>query len=216
MKATTVALAAIGLLAASAIGAAVVANMTAGPELATLQVGTAAPDFRLTDVDGRMVQLSDFRGKPVVLEWNNPKCPFVRKHYDSGNMQQAQATATAGGAVWLTINSSAEGKQGHMTPAEAKAFVAGQPSRRTAYLLDPQGVAGRAYGAKTTPHMFIVSPDGALVYNGAIDDRPSNDVEDIPGARNHVLAALGELKAGKPISVARSQAYGCGVKYAAG
>jgi peroxiredoxin len=188
-----------------------------GPEIADslpdVPVGKAAPEVRLNDVNGRLVSLSDFRGKTVVLEWNNPDCPTVDKHYESGNMQKTQAAAAADGVVWLTINSSAEGKQGYMTPAEAKAFAASQPSRRTAYLLDPAGVAGRAYGAKATPHMYIVNPGGTLVYNGGIDDKPSTDKADIEGARNHVLAALGELKAGKPVSVPTTRAYGCSVKY---
>jgi hypothetical protein len=149
----------------------------------------------------------------VVLEWSNPECPSVKKHYESGNMQKTQAEAAAAGAVWLTINSSAEGKQGYMTPAEAKALTDGQQSRRTAYLLDPQGSVGRAYGAKATPHMYVINARGTLVYNGAIDDRPTTDKADITGARNHVLAALGEIKAGKPVSVPRSRPYGCNVKY---
>lgn len=186
------------------------------PPLANVQIGQAAPGFRLTDVNGRGVSLADFRGKTVVLEWNNPKCPFVRKHYESGNMQMAQATATAQGVIWLTINSSGDGKQGHMTPAEAKAVVEGQGSRRTAYLLDPTGEVGIRYGAKTTPHMYIVNPEGTLVYEGGIDDKPTADQDDIPGARNHVLAALGEMKAGKPVSVPTSRPYGCNVKYKMG
>jgi len=216
MKTKSIALAAAGLLAATAVGAAVVGNMTAGPDLVDLQVGRPAPDFRLTDVNGRAVGLSDFRGRTVVLEWNNPECPFVRKHYESGNMQRSQAAAVGGGAVWLTINSSAEGKQGHMTPAEAKALTDRQQSRRTAYLLDPDGTVGRSYGAKTTPHMYVVDGAGTLVYRGGIDDKPSADQADIAGARNHVLAALRELKAGGPVSVPTSRAYGCNVKYGKG
>jgi peroxiredoxin len=176
-------------------------------------IGSQAPNFRVADANGQPVTLDQFKGKTVVLEWNNPGCPYVKKHYESGNMQKTQAAATAGGVVWLTINSSAEGKQGSMTPAEAKAFTASQRSRGTAYLLDPQGVVGRPYGAKTTPHMYVVNADGTLVYNGGIDDKPSSDQEDIPGARNHVLAALSELKAGKPVSVPKSRPYGCSVKY---
>jgi hypothetical protein len=137
----------------------------------------------------------------------------VKKHYESGNMQKTQAEAAAAGAVWLTINSSAEGKHGYMTPAEAKALTDGQQSRRTAYLLDPQGSAGRAYGAKATPHMYVINARGTLVYNGAIDDRPTTDKADITRARNHVLAVLREIKAGKPVSVPRSRPYGCNVKY---
>ena len=201
------------LATASALSFALAA---CGPDiaetLADLPVGKAAPDFRASDANGRPVTLADFAGRTVVLEWNNPDCPTVKKHYDSGNMQKTQAAATAGGAVWLTINSSAEGNQGHMTPAEAKAFAI-QPSPRTAYLLDPKGEIGRAYGAKATPHLYVINPAGTLVYNGGIDDKPTQDSADIAGARNHVLAALGELKAGKPVSVPTSRAYGCSVKY---
>ena len=193
--------------------ALVAASLVAAPAYAEPQIGKAAPNFRLNDANGRVVSLSDFRGKTVVLEWNNPECPFVKKHYDSGNMQKTQAAAAAAGAVWLTINSSAEGKQGHMTPAQAKAVAAAQQSRRTAYLLDPQGVVGKGYGAKTTPHMYVINPRGTLVYMGGIDDKPTRDPADINGARNHVLAALSELKAGKPVSVPTSRPYGCAVKY---
>ena len=214
MKALSKALVAAGLAAASALSYGLVAaGPTAGPALAELQTGKPAPNFRLKDVNGRVVSLSDFRGKTVVLEWNNPECPFVKKHYESGNMQKTQAAAAAAGAVWLSINSSAEGNQGHMTPAQAKALVASQQSRRTAYLLDPNGVVGAGYGAKTTPHMYVIDPSGTLVYKGGIDDRPTKDKADIQGARNHVLAALGELKAGKPVSVPTSRPYGCAVKY---
>jgi peroxiredoxin len=215
MKKWSVALVAAGLAGASALSYALIAGGSpdVASTLADLQVGKAAPDFRAADPDGRLVGLADFRGKTVVLEWSNPDCPTVQKHYDSGNMQKTQAEAAAAGAVWLTINSSAEGNQGHMTPAEARAFTAGQPSRRTAYLLDPKGEVGRRYGAKATPHMYVIGPDGTLVYNGGIDDKPTTDPADIAGARNHVLAALSELKAGKPVSVPTSRAYGCSVKY---
>jgi peroxiredoxin len=209
-----IALMAAGLAGASAVTWVLIdGGLEAAPALAQLKVGASAPDFRATDVNGRAVSLADFRGKAVVLEWNNPECPSVRKHYESGNMQKTQAAAAADGAVWLTINSSAEGKQGYMTPAEAKASLAGQQSRRSFYLLDPTGVVGKSYGATATPHMYVVSPDGTLVYNGAIDDKPSTDEADIAGARNHVLAALSELKAGKPVSVPTSRPYGCSVKY---
>ncbi len=215
MKAS-LAIAAARLATASALSLALLA---CGPgvveTLPDLPVGQAAPSFRLNDVTGHAVSLSDFSGKTVVVEWNNPDCPSVRKHYESGNMQKTQAIAAADGVVWLTVNSSAEGKQGYMTPGEAKAFAADQQSRRTAYLLDPKGVAGRSYGAKATPHMYVVNSQGTLVYRGAIDDKPGEDKADIQGARNHVLAALGELKAGKPVSVPTSRAYGCSVKYAA-
>jgi peroxiredoxin len=216
MKKWLIALAAIGLVAAAG-GYSYADRMGAfdpEPVLAQLRVGTAAPDFRLTDANGRAVSLADYRGRTVVLEWSNPECPTVRKHYDSGNMQRTQAAAAAAGIAWLTINSSGEGKQGHMTAEEARDFTAGQPSRRTAYLLDPDGAVGRRYGATATPHMFVIDAAGSLVYNGAIDDRPTQDAADIPGARNHVLAALSELRAGRPVSVPTTRPYGCSVKYA--
>jgi hypothetical protein len=186
----------------------------AAPAAAAPVVGQAAPNFRLADVNGKPVTLSDFRGKTVVLEWNNPGCPFVKKHYDSGNMQKAQAAAAKDGVVWLTINSGAPGKQGYMTGPEAKAFVAKAGAKPAAYLVDPRGVVGKAYDAKTTPHMYIVDKTGTLVYAGGIDDKPTANPADINGARNHVLAALSELKAGKAVSVASSRPYGCSVKYA--
>lgn len=188
--------------------------LTATPALAEQTVGQQAGNFRLTDMTGRDVQLSDYRGKTVVLEWNNPGCPFVKKHYDSGNMQKTQGLARAGGAVWLTINSSAAGKQGHMSGAAAQAFVTASKATPTSYLLDPRGIVGKGYGAKTTPHIYIVDPAGKLVYQGAIDDKPTADRADIGTARNHVLAALAEVKAGKPVSVAETRPYGCSVKYA--
>jgi peroxiredoxin len=186
----------------------------AAPAAAAPVVGQAAPNFRLADVNGKPVTLSDYRGKTVVLEWNNPGCPFVKKHYDSGNMQKAQAAAAKDGVVWLTINSGAPGKQGHMSGAEAKAFVAKAGAKPAAYLVDPRGVVGKAYDAKTTPHMYIIDKAGTLVYAGGIDDKPTANPADINGARNHVLAALSELKAGKAVSVASSRPYGCSVKYA--
>ena len=185
----------------------------AAPASAAPVVGQPAPNFKLADANGKAVALSDFRGKTVVLEWNNPGCPFVKKHYSSGNMQKAQAAAAKDGVVWLTINSGAPGKQGHMNGAEAKDFVAGSGARPSAYLLDPNGVVGKAYEAKTTPHMYIVNKAGTLVYAGGIDDKPTPNPADVNTARNHVLAALAELKAGKPVSVATSRPYGCAVKY---
>ena len=185
----------------------------AAPVSAAAVVGKPAPNFTLADVNGKAVTLSQFRGKTVVLEWNNPECPFVKKHYGSGNMQKAQAAAAGDGVVWLSINSGAPGKQGHMSGGEAKAFVASAGARPTAYLLDHRGVVGKAYDAKTTPHMYIVNNAGTLVYAGGIDDKPTPRPADIEGARNHVLAALSELKAGKAVSVATSRPYGCAVKY---
>ena len=195
---------------AALIAAAAIAQSAPGP-----QVGAPARDFRLTDSNGRNHSLAQYRGKTVVLEWNNPGCPYVQKHYKSGNMQRTQTAARERGVVWLTVNSGAPGKQGHMTGAEANAFVAEQKGRPTAYLLDGRGVVGKAYAATTTPEMFVITPAGRVGYMGAIDDKPTNKVEDVPGARNHVLAALDELRAGKVVSVAKTRSYGCSVKYAA-
>jgi hypothetical protein len=185
----------------------------AAPAAAAPVVGQPAPNFKLADTNGKPVTLSDYRGKTVVLEWNNPECPFVKKHYSSGNMQKAQAAAAKDGVVWLTINSGAPGKQGHLNGGQAKSFVAKAGARPTAYLLDPRGVVGKVYDAKTTPHMYIVNKAGTLVYAGGIDDKPTPNPADVTGARNHVLAALSELKAGKAVSVATSRPYGCSVKY---
>jgi hypothetical protein len=183
------------------------------PAAAAPVVGQPAPNFKVADTSGKPVTLSDFRGKTVVLEWSNPECPFVKKHYSSGNMQKAQGAAARDGVVWLTINSSAPGKQGYMNGAQAKTFVTKAGARPTAYLLDPRGVVGRVYAAKTTPHMYIINKAGTLVYAGGIDDKPTPNPADVAAARNHVLAALSELKAGEAISVATSRPYGCSVKY---
>ena len=201
------------LTAFTAFAAFTVIAACAESDGAAQVVGKPAPNFKLADANGKPVSLSDFRGRTVVLEWNNPGCPFVKKHYGSGNMQRTQAAAAKDGVVWLTINSGAPGKQGHMNGAEAKAFLAQSGARPAAYLLDPSGVAGKAYDARTTPHMYVVNKAGTLVYVGGIDDKPTADPADIKGARNHVLAALSELKAGKPVSVPTSRPYGCSVKY---
>ncbi len=187
--------------------------MLAAPALAEQNNGQIATDFKLTDASGKTVQLSDFRGRTVVLEWNNPGCPFVQRHY-AGNMQKTQAAATAGGAVWLTINSGAPGKQGHMDGAEAKKWMSEQKSTPAHYLLDPKGVVGQGYAAKTTPHMYIIDAKGVLRFQGGIDDKPAARVAEMSSARNHVLAALDEMKAGKAVSVAKTVPYGCSVKYA--
>jgi hypothetical protein len=220
MKKKTIALTAFAALAAAGAVVAVYVAPHLGsdyvpPDLAVLAVGQPAPNFTLPDVNGRSVSLSQFRGRTVVLEWSNPECPFTRKHYDSGNMQRTQAAAAQGGVVWLTINSGAPGNQGHMNGAEARAILTSSGARPAAYLLDPRGDVGRAYGARTTPHMYVINPAGNLVYAGAIDDRPTADPDDIEGARNHVLAALSELRAGNAVSVPTSRPYGCNVKYAA-
>ena len=202
------------LAGALATGSITAAAMALPVPIAEPSLGTPAVDFSARDVDGKIVWLHDFKGKIVVLEWNNPGCPFVKKHYNSGNMQKTQAAAAAQGVVWLTVNSSAEGQQGHMNGAAARQFVAGANAKPAHYLLDPLGLVGKAYGAKTTPHMYIIDGSGRLVYRGGIDDKPTADVADIAGARNHVLAAIGEIKAGKAVSVAETRPYGCSVKYA--
>lgn len=194
--------------------ALIAAAAAIGPAAAQQTTGATAGNFRLIDANGKPVALSDFRGRTVVLEWNNPGCPYVQKHYDSGNMQRTQAAARRDGAVWLTVNSGAPGKQGYMTGAEARAFVEKAKAQPTAYLLDPEGKVGRGYAAKTTPHLYVIDGRGVLRYQGGIDDKPTADKADIAGARNHVLAALGELKAGKSVSVAETRPYGCSVKYA--
>jgi peroxiredoxin len=177
------------------------------------KVGEPAPDFTLTDLQGKQHSLADFKGKYVVLEWNNPDCPFVHKHYDSGNMQKLQQEAEKKGAVWLTINSGAQGKQGAYSPEKLQQILKEKNASPTAYLLDPEGKVGRAYQAKTTPHMFVINPQGNLIYDGGIDNKPTPDQADIAGATNYVRAALTESMEGKPVSTATSKPYGCSVKY---
>ena len=180
------------------------------------KVGDPAPAFVGTDTKGTVHRLSDFKGKFVVLEWHNQGCPYVKKHYGSGNMQRLQKAWTAKGVVWLTIISSAPGTQGHVTAQQADAYAREQQAAPTAVLLDPSGEIGRAYDAKTTPHMFVISPDGVLVYNGAIDDKPTTDTADVTTAQNYVSAALSAAMAGQPVATAASKPYGCSVKYASG
>jgi len=183
------------------------------PVLAKPVIGQPAPDFSVTDAAGKTQALSAYKGKTVVLEWNNPECPFVRKHYGADNMQKQQAEAAAQGVVWLTVNSGAKGKQGHLDPAAATAYVAQQQSKEAAYLIDTDGKVGHAYDAKTTPHMYVIDKDGTLRYMGGIDSIASTEVDDIPKATQYVRQALTELAAGKPVSVATSEPYGCSVKY---
>jgi AhpC/TSA family len=196
------------------IALATLVAVIATPALATPRIGAAAPDFIARDSNGKQVSLSQFRGKTVVLEWNNPGCPYVKKHYESGNMQKTQGAAQGQGVVWLTVNSGAPGKQGHMDGPAANAMVAGAKAKPAAYVLDPRGVVGKLYSATTTPEMFVIDPRGNLVYKGGIDDKPTANQADIPGARNHVLAALGDMKAGRAVAVAETRSYGCSVKYA--
>ena len=176
-------------------------------------VGEAAPSFTAKDVDGQAVNLADYAGKTVVLEWSNHECPYVKKHYGSGNMQKTQETATAEGVVWLTIVSSHEGKQGYVTADEAKALTAERGAKPTDVILDTDQAIAKSYEAKTTPHMFVIDGAGKLVYAGAIDDTPTADVDDLATAKNLVLAALDDLKAGRPVATPESEPYGCSVKY---
>jgi alkyl hydroperoxide reductase subunit AhpC len=183
------------------------------PALGKPVVGQPAPDFSVTDASGKTQALSAYKGKTVVLEWNNPECPFVRKHYGAHNMQAQQADAAKNGVVWLTVNSGAQGKQGHLDAAAATAYVAKVEGKEAAYLLDADGTVGHAYDAKTTPHLFVIDKDGVLRYMGGIDSIASTDVDDIPKATQYVQQALAELASGKPVSVPTSEPYGCSVKY---
>lgn len=178
------------------------------------KVGEAAPDFSVADSNGKMHKLSDYRGKVVVLEWHNQGCPYVKKHYGSGNMQKLQKEWTSKGIVWLTIISSAPGKQGYVSAQDENAYLKQSGSSPTAALLDPSGEVGKLYLAKTTPHMFVIDPKGIVVYNGAIDDKPTADPNDLNGATNYVTAALTEVTSGKAVSTPATKPYGCTVKYA--
>jgi peroxiredoxin len=180
---------------------------------AAVTTGKIAPDFSLTDTNGQKVSLRDFKGKTVVLEWFNYECPFVIKHYGSGNMQKLQKEYTDKGVVWLSINSSAKGKQGNYSSEEMNRLAKERQVASTAILLDENGQVGQSYGAKTTPHMFIIDKDGNVVYQGAIDDKPSVDPSDIPAARNYVKDALDSILAGQPVADASTKSYGCSVKY---
>ncbi len=183
---------------------------------ATAGVGQAAPPFSATDVDGKAVALADFKGRTVVLEWVNPECPYVRKHYGSANMQATQKAAAAKGVVWLAVNSTDTRHVDYRPPAAMAAWMKSQGAAPTATLMDADGKLGRTYGARTTPHMFVIDARGTLVYAGAIDDKPSANAADVKTATNHVSAALADVLAGKPVAQPATRAYGCSVKYADG
>jgi peroxiredoxin len=176
-------------------------------------VGKQAPPIELKDSNGKTVRLDAYKGKFVVLEWVNFQCPFVGKHYGSGNMQKLQKEYTEKGVVWLSVCSSAQGKQGYVTGKEANQLIGEKGAAPSRFLLDPKGVVGKEYGAKTTPHMFVIDPKGVVVYNGAIDDTPSTDKADIATAKNYLVAALGSAMSGKKVDPAVTQPYGCSVKY---
>jgi peroxiredoxin len=180
---------------------------------AAVTPGATAPDFTLTAVDGKPVSLSQFRGKYVVLEWFNSECPFVQKHYTSGNMQKLQSRYTSEGIVWLAINSTNPEHSNYRDPQRSREIMSQWKGSPTALLLDPEGGVGRAYEARTTPHMYIIDPQGKLVYRGGIDDKPSFSPRDIPDSRNYVATALDELLAGKPVNENDTRPYGCSVKY---
>ena len=188
--------------------------LSAGAALAGVEVGQPAPDFSLPDTNGQAHRLSEYKGKYVVLEWYNPDCPFVRKHYGSGNMQALQKEFTAKGVVWLSIDSSAPGQEGNYPADKLNEIASTQGVARTALLLDPDGKVGHEYGAKTTPDMYIISPEGKLLYEGAIDNKPSTTVSDIKSATNYVKVALDSTLAGKSVGQTVTRPYGCSVKYA--
>lgn len=198
------------MAAAVALGATL---LSATPALAVPAVGEKAPDFVAVDTRGTERKLSDFAGKYVVLEWTNPGCPFVRKHYDSGNMPATQKAAIARGAVWLAINSTERAASDHLLPAALDEWMRQRAAAPTAVLLDEDGTIGQAYGARTTPHLFIIDPKGVLVYVGGIDSVPSARVSDIKTATNYVNQALAEAYGGQPVTAAVTKPYGCSIKY---
>lgn len=177
------------------------------------KVGEKAPDFKVTDSKGKVHQLSDYKGKYVVLEWMNDGCPYVKKHYNSGNMQKLQKEHTKNGVVWFTVASSLKGKQGHWTAEQANEKAKNWKIASTAILLDHDAAMGKAYAAKVTPHMFVINPEGVIAYNGAIDSNDSSDPKVIPTSTNYVDAALKSAQKGEPIKVSSSKPYGCGVKF---
>src|ERR1051325_6913746 len=176
-------------------------------------VGNTAPEFSLTDTKGKTHSLADYKGKYVVLEWFNPECPFVKKHYGSDNMQNLQKEFTEKGVVWLTIDSNAPGTEGNLTTDQAEKIMKGWKTHQTALLLDTDGKVGRAYGAKNTPNMVVINPDGKIVYEGAIDSKATPNPSDIPSSTNYVKAALEQSLAGKSVATPETKPYGCSVKY---
>jgi len=187
--------------------------MSAGPATAAPEIGKPAPEFSAPGADGKTHTLSDYRGKYVVLEWLNHECPYVKKHYETQNMQGLQMEMTGKDVVWLSINSSAPGKQGHMTADQANAKSESTGAKPTQVLLDADGTIGRLYEAKTTPHMFVIDPTGELIYRGAIDDKPSFEKSSVADAKNYVRQGTGESMAGSEVSEPATKPYGCSVKY---
>ncbi len=197
----------------TALFGALAAMSFSASTFAAVEIGKPAPNFSLSGADGKIHTLAEYKGKNVVLEWNNPECPFVKKHYGAGNMQKQQADAIASGAVWLTLNSGAPGKQGQLDASSANAYIAETKAKPSAYLFDPDGKAGHAYGARTTPHLYVIDVEGNLRYAGGIDSIASADKGDIADATQFVPQVLGELAAGNAVSTSKSEPYGCSVKY---
>jgi len=193
--------------------AATMLGLSATAVRAAPSVGQPAPAFSLTDTAGKTVQLADFRGRHVVLEWVNPGCPYVRKHYSSANMQGTQRDVTAQGVVWLAINSTENASTDYLAPAQMGRWMQSQQATATHTLMDEDGTVGKAYGARTTPHMYIVDPAGKLIYAGGIDSVPSSRVDDIKTAVNYVKQGVREALAGQPIRAATTRPYGCSIKY---
>lgn len=197
-----------------AFTAAMLGAAMANAQEAPYKIGSTVPaSLTFSDAAGKVRTFGEFRGSPVVLEWTNPGCPFVKKHYDSGNMQKLQADATAGGATWITVNSGAEGKQGYLNPATAAAEAKKLGYNASVVVPDAEGKLGKAFGAETTPHMYVLDKDGKLAYMGAIDSIPSFDADDIAKARNYVTATLDDLAAGRSVATPQTNPYGCSVKY---
>jgi peroxiredoxin len=201
---------AFGVAAAALLASALALPTTARD---VVRPGQPAPEFVAKDTAGREVTLTSFKGKTVVLEWTNHDCPYVKKHYGTGNMQALQKEAVGQGVVWLTISSSAAGGQGHVSGLEAEKLTAARNAAPSAFLLDPEGRIGRAFGATATPHMYVIDKAGVLAYMGAIDDKPTTNPSDVPGARNYVREALAAVAAGQPVKTAATRVYGCSIKY---
>jgi peroxiredoxin len=202
---------------AAAAGAVLVLGLTmASPLQAAPSVGQAAPDFTLTDTSGKPVRLSDFKGKHVVLEWVNPGCPYVRKHYNSANMQGTQKEVTGKGVVWLAINSTETQSYDYLAPDKLAGWMTQQKAAPTRTLMDVEGTVGQAYGARTTPHMYIVNPQGQLIYAGGIDSIPSSSADDVKKAVNYVKQGVSQALAGQALSNPTTRPYGCSIKYKSG
>ncbi|HEY8350975.1 MAG TPA: redoxin domain-containing protein [Sphingomonadales bacterium] len=195
------------------VALALAALFLARPALAAPEINAPAPEFELVASDGKIHRLSDYRGRVVVLEWTNHLCPFVQKHYETGNMQKTQRHAESLGAAWLTIISSAPGKQGHVSGEEADRLTKERDAAPTAVLLDEEGIVGKLYGARTTPHMYVIDEKGILRYMGGIDDKPTTRHEDVNTAQNYVIAALDGWTTKKEVPVAATPPYGCSIKY---